>query len=136
MGTFGTVKVACFEKFGELIWYPKRRMCGTHPKEDKGLRQYKLKNKSIKTKWWKRSRGSARLTGLIIDKMPFVIILVIVITCIMQSGPYLTQIKKCGKFRKITWPMSKKWLVYLCVALIKNTYPIYLLSNWRLYLPD
>ena len=33
-GTFGTVKEACFEKFGELLWYPKRRMRGTHPKED------------------------------------------------------------------------------------------------------
>ena len=48
-GTFGTVKEACFEKFGELYGIQKEECVGyIQKKMGKGLRQYKLKNKSIK----------------------------------------------------------------------------------------
>ena len=68
--TFGTVKEACFEKFGELYGIQKEECVGHIQKRmDKGLRQYKLKNKSIKLSDGKGVGCSGRLTDLIIDKM-------------------------------------------------------------------
>ena len=69
-GTFVTVKEACFEKFGELYGIKKEECVGHIQKRmGKGLRQYKLKNKSIKLSDGKGVGGSGCLTDLIIDKM-------------------------------------------------------------------